>query len=120
MTVTPQQLASTLRARQRRLREEHAARARELRGKLDVAIAALGRQGRFTRAWLIGSLAAGTFGVDSDVDVVVEGSSPTDDDALGSALARALGVDVDVLRLEALPESFARRVLDEGVVLLGT
>lgn len=66
-------------------------------------------------AWLIGSLAWGGFGERSDVDVVVAGLSGAQASRLERVLLRSAGVPVDLLQLEALPESFRERVTSEGV-----
>ena len=66
------------------------------------------------RAWLIGSLAWGGFGAHSDVDLVladVDGSRAT---AIEVAVCKAVGVEVDLLMLQHLPQSFRERVEREG------
>ena len=64
-----------------------------------------------SRAWLIGSLAWGRFGPTSDADVVVEGVSAEDIDTLWGRLGADLPVELDLLRLEDLPQDFRERVL---------
>jgi predicted nucleotidyltransferase len=120
MTVRAKEAAETLALRAHRAREDEARRAAEV---CAVAVAVLRAallafpEGRTPRAWLIGSLAWGGFGVRSDVDVVVEGLAPRESTELELALVRRLGLPVDLLRFEELPESFRARVQREGVVV---
>jgi len=94
---------------------EYARRAAELRAALGPELrAALGARAG-CRAWLIGSLAHGTFGAASDVDLVVAGLEPEAAASLGLALADRLAARVDLLRLEELRPSFRDRVLAEGM-----
>lgn len=104
----------------RRAREEQAAwarRATEVRSGLHSEIEAAAAARSFRRAWLIGSLAWDYWGRDSDVDLVVEGMTDEASSAWQTQLTGALGVHVDVLRLETLPDSFRERVLRDGVSL---
>lgn len=71
------------------------------------------------RAWLIGSLAWGEFGVRSDVDLVFDGVDTHHLMEIESAVARAADAPVDVLRLGDLPASFQARVELEGLVIRG-
>lgn len=117
MVVTPEETARTL---VRRIRSEHEKwerRATELRAELDRAVTALLQPG--ARAWLIGTLAWGSFGPHSDVDIVVSGLGADAPARLFSELTGRLGVHVDVLVLEELAEPFRQRVLQEGVRLDG-
>jgi predicted nucleotidyltransferase len=103
------------RARQARAaREQHAA---EIRAKVESQVRAL--LPRDARAWLIGSLAWGGFGERSDVDLVLTGVQAADATAIADAVARAAGVEVDLLELEQLPAAFRDRVDREGVPLHG-
>jgi predicted nucleotidyltransferase len=71
------------------------------------------------RAWLIGSLAWGGFGAHSDVDLVladVDGPRAT---AIEIAVCKAVGVEVDLLILKDLPQSFRERVEREGMAIHG-
>lgn len=116
MTVHPSQLAAELVRREARRREGEARRAEELRQAVRAwASEHLGR-GDFGNAWLIGSLAWGTHGAGSDVDIVVEGLSG-EPGALWAELVRRLDCEVDLVRLEELPADFAARVLTEGLRL---
>ncbi len=119
MVTTPDQMAATLLGRHRRALEESRARAVAVRSAVERVISERGRAGEVRRAWLIGSLAHGTFGAGSDVDVVVEGLDPQQVGALYGALVDASRTEVDLLRLEELPPAFAARVLAEGVLLHG-
>ena len=115
MAVRPEELAATLVARYRAQHEEHARRAVRIRAALGPALRAelAGRSG--SHAWLMGSLAHGTFGAASDVDVVVEGVPAEAAAALWLALAERLDAPVDLLRLEDLAPAFRARVLAEGI-----
>ena len=95
-----------------------AARAHRVRGIVNAEVAALLRQGVACRAWLIGSLAWGQFGVRSDVDVVLEGLAIDCIGAVADRIAGRVQCEVDILRLEEIPESFRRRVLAEGVEIV--
>jgi predicted nucleotidyltransferase len=119
MAATPEDLANALVRRHRHAIELQHERAREVRRRIDEALREADRAGRFRRAFLIGSLAHGTFGVGSDVDVVVEGLASDDAGALYGALVAAAGTEVDLLRMEELPQSFRARVEQEGVLLYG-
>ena len=117
MVTTPEQLAATLVRRRKEALERDRARATDVRRRLETEISREG--GRFRRAFLIGSLARGSFGAASDVDVVVEGLDPGELGTLYGALVAALGVEVDLLRFEDLTPSFRARVEQEGVLLRG-
>jgi len=71
------------------------------------------------RAWLIGSLAWGGFGVRSDVDLVLNGVPAEVAVELERAVARAAKAPVDLLILETLPAAFRARVEREGLTLHG-
>ena len=115
MAVRPEELAATLVARYRARQAEHASRAERLRETLGPALRAE-LAGRWPcRAWLIGSLAHGSFGAASDVDLVVEGVPAEAAPALWLALEERLDAPVDLLRLEELAPSFRARVLGEGI-----
>ena len=117
LTVRPQELALALIERSRLERAGDLERGRRLVRQLREGIGALRARYAFDAAWLIGSLAWGGFGRRSDIDVVVRGAAPGRAGELWAALTDALGVPIDVLRLESLPEAFRRRVLAEGVRL---
>ena len=113
MAVGPADLAATLIARRRTARERDQVRAEEIRQRLREAARALRAAGAIDSAWLIGSLAWGAFGVRSDADVVVRGGGSS-----LATIAERLGVgtdvEVDVLRLEDLSESFGARAARRG------
>lgn len=117
VSVTPQQLAETIkrrvRARNAELREQADRLRVEVQRWADEKVAA----GTATRIWLIGSLATGLWGESSDVDVVVEGAPTAAEGRLWNELGERLGVEVDLLRIEDLPASFAESVRSTGVVL---
>jgi hypothetical protein len=117
MAVRPEELAATLVARYRARQTAHTRRADAIRAALGPALReGLAGRGR-CRAWLVGSLAHGTFGPASDVDVVVEGVTAEEAAALWLALGERLDAAVDLLRLEELPPAFRARVLAEGIPL---
>jgi uncharacterized protein len=115
MSVRPEELAAALVARNREQRATQARRADGIRAALSPALreALAGRVGY--RAWLMGSLAHGTFGAGSDVDIVVDGVTAEESTALWVALGERLDAPVDLLRLDDLPPSFRARVLAEGI-----
>jgi predicted nucleotidyltransferase len=118
MAVRPEELAANLVARYRAAQADHAFRAQRIRSVLGPALREelAGRaHGARCRAWLMGSLAHGTFGAASDVDIVVEGVPAEIAPELWLALERRLDAPVDLLRLEELPPAFRERVLAEGV-----
>ncbi|MBI3186099.1 MAG: nucleotidyltransferase domain-containing protein [Myxococcales bacterium] len=117
MAVTAAEMARALVERQRRKREAHAHRAAELRARLADWAASAVRAGIIRRAWLIGSLAWGSHGEGSDVDLVVEGLGVERETQTWVELCDLVQGSVDLLRIEELPESFARRAQAEGVPL---
>lgn len=78
-------------------------------------VAVLRRELRFGRAWLIGSIAWGGFGVRSDVDLVVEAADGNVVHEVAERLGEATGRAVDVLAFETLPASFQSRILADGL-----
>ncbi len=114
MTPVPRDLARALVARRRTARLRGEERAARLRERLRSVAPRLRREGGFESAWLVGSLAWGGFGERSDVDIVVRGADPSRLGALWVAFGDALETQVDLLRIEDLPDGFARRVLAEG------
>ena len=118
MSVEPADLARELVRRRKAERQAFEERARKVRLLVNAEVAALLKDGWARRAWLIGSLAWGRFGVRSDVDVVLEGLAADRIGAAASFLANRVGADVDILRFEDLPETFRRRVVTEGVELV--
>lgn len=116
--VTPAQLADTLIRHFRTEREAHEARAIQLRRDLGEWARAGKEAGLLRHAWVIGTLAWGGWGVGSDVDVVVEGLEPGRDAGLWTELTSRTQCAVDLLEIETLPEGFARRVRDRGLVLV--
>ncbi|HUP24743.1 MAG TPA: nucleotidyltransferase domain-containing protein [Thermoanaerobaculia bacterium] len=117
MTVTPHDLAETLRRRYRRLAVEEDQERARIHRVLVSAVEALDRELRGARLWLIGSLAHGGWGVRSDLDLVVQGLDRRRELALWRALSERLGVPVDLMRLEDLPATFQARVRAEGKLL---
>lgn len=69
---------------------------------------------------VFGSVAHGTVSDDSDLDILIDSTSETtlfDIGAIRSELRGLLGVDVDVLTRNALPDSFRHQVLLEAKVI---
>lgn len=116
VTVTPADLAATLRRRHREEIAREAAERDDVRRRLDESVSRLDLPPE-SRLWLIGSLPTDKWGVRSDVDLVVEGVDREQERLLWGRLSADLPVPVDLLRLEELPEGFRRRVLEEGVLL---
>ncbi len=96
---------------------EFRAKAENLRAEVQRWASERVSAGSVSRVWLIGSLATGVWGEASDVDVVVEGASSELEGRLWDELSRRLGVQVDLLRVEDLPTSFAASVRATGIVL---
>ncbi len=115
MPVSVEQMIATLRQRAAANEARHAARAAELRARIEVLAAAEDLRG--VELWLIGSLAWGGFGVRSDVDVVARGLPIERVCAIETAWIFALREQVEFLRFEELKPSFQERVLREGVLL---
>jgi predicted nucleotidyltransferase len=115
--ITPQETAATLRRRSAETRRQAEVRAAEARARALAAIRATLPPG--ARAWLIGSLAWGGFGVRSDIDVVLSGVTGPQATAVETAVCRAVGAEVDLLTLEHLPPSFRERIEHEGVAVHG-
>ena len=115
MQVRVEDAVRTLRERAAGARVRRERRAEALRARVQEIV----REGlpAGARAYLIGSLAWGGFGERSDVDLVVAGLSGGEVAHLERALATAVGVEVDLLRLEDIPASFRARVESEGVRL---
>ncbi|MHB1844372.1 MAG: nucleotidyltransferase family protein [Deltaproteobacteria bacterium] len=91
-------------------------RKRAVREKLPAAAALLRARGA-KRIWLIGSMVAGLFHDDSDVDLVTEGLPWEAWDPSWNDLVRLFQRGVDVLRLEELPEAFRKGVRERGAAL---
>ncbi len=117
MSVTPQEAAATLRQRSADARRVAESRAAELRDRTVALVRAqLPSDGR---AWLIGSLAWGGFGARSDIDLVLAGVDGRQATSIEIALCTALGLEVDLLTLDALPLSFRERIEREGLAIHG-
>ena len=115
MSVDPAALAATLLARHRAEDAEIRRRASGIRDRLQIAVVAAIEGGMIARAWLVGSLAWGGFGIRSDVDVVVEGVAAEQAAALWERLSDVIGSPIDLLRLESLTPEFRDRVLRYGI-----
>jgi predicted nucleotidyltransferase len=69
--------------------------------------------------WLFGSAIEGTFRMDSDIDLAVEGlPNPDLLDAMAEVESAAADIRVDLVRLESLPPHWQRRIRDRGRSLL--
>lgn len=115
--VRPEELARTLVRRHREERLANERRAATILAAAREELRAVIRGGRARRAWVIGSIVSGRFGIRSDLDVVLDGGDASADGELRADLEHHLGVPVDLLRLDDLPASFRERVLREGVAV---
>jgi predicted nucleotidyltransferase len=117
MEPSPAALADLMIERARRDLEARGRTVTELRAAVSQVLGEVLAAGTARRAWLIGSLASGDFGEGSDIDVVTEGLPRDGEYAVRRALEDATRRQVDLLRLEELPESFREAVLRDGVPL---
>ncbi len=115
MSVTPAELAATLLRRAAARRVEDADDEARCRREVLTLLPALRGELGFQRAWLIGTLAWGGFGVRSDIDVVLEAIDAEGAHAVAERIGDATGREVDVLVLDTLPPSFQERILKEGL-----
>lgn len=117
MGVTAAETALHLSALLERERERGAERAKRLVSRVEGARAVLLDSHGAHRAWLFGSLVAGSPTPHSDVDLAVEGLASS---AYFSALADLMQLfqgPVDLVRWEEAPQSLRERILSEGVEL---
>ena len=117
MPVTAREAAATLRQRSAEAHKRAEFQAAEARERVVAVVRGLLPTGG--RAWLIGSLAWGGFGVRSDVDLVLADVDGPQTTAIEIAVCKAVGVEVDLLMLQHLPRSFCERVEREGLAIHG-
>jgi predicted nucleotidyltransferase len=117
MPTSPHDMVVTLQQRSARAREAALKRAAEVRAQVVELVR--GQLPAGARAWLVGSLAWGSFGERSDVDLVLDGVSGPFGTAIEIAVTRATGVEVDLLPFRGLSPSFQSRVLQEGLAIHG-
>jgi predicted nucleotidyltransferase len=117
VSVTPAETVATLRQRSAEARRQAEIRASATREQTLAVVRALLPQE--ARAWLIGSLAWGGFGVRSDIDLVLSGVDGPRASEIETVLCEATGVAVDLLTFESLPWSFRERIEREGMALHG-
>jgi predicted nucleotidyltransferase len=117
MPVTAREAAATLRQRSAEAHKRAEFQAAEARERVVAVVRGLLPPGG--RAWLIGSLAWGGFGVRSDVDLVLADVDGPQTTAIEIAVCKAVGVEVDLLMLQHLPRSFCERVEREGLAIHG-
>lgn len=115
MSVTPAELAATLLRRAAARRVEDADDEERCRREVLTLLPALRRELGFRRAWLIGTLAWGGFGVRSDIDVVLEALDAEVAHVVAERLGHATGREVDVLVFDTLPPSFKDRIVKDGL-----
>lgn len=115
MSVLPADLARTLVRRASVRRDADESDRERCRRELALALPILRRELGFARAWLIGSLAWGGFGLRSDIDLVIEGAGTGALSTIAERIGEATRRTVDVLALETLPPSFRKRVLSDGI-----
>jgi predicted nucleotidyltransferase len=113
----PHDTVVTLLQRSARAREAALKRAGEVRAQVVALVR--GQLPAGAHAWLVGSLAWGGFGERSDVDLVLDGVSGPLATAIEIAVAKATGVEVDLLALRELSPSFQSRVKQEGFAIHG-
>lgn len=75
----------------------------------------LRRELGFGRAWLVGSLAWGSFGERAEIDVVIEAASVGIANAVAERIGDATGRPVDARAFETLSPTFQDRVLEDGL-----
>ena len=95
----------------RRRERERTLRARVALGAIAETLVRHGAR----RVILFGSLATGRFGLDSDIDVAVEGVAEIF--AAAAEAERVSGFTIDLLPLESAFDHVRRRVEREGVIL---
>jgi predicted nucleotidyltransferase len=115
--VEPGPYLASLRARDRQIREARRERAREVRERLPALVRELSEGFGVRRVVLFGSLLTGELYERSDIDLAVEGLSPDEYWRALDAACVALGVPVDLVRLEEAPTSLADRIAREGEAL---
>lgn len=93
-------------------------RAAALRAGAQAAAEALAREVGATRVALFGSLVRGAIHERSDVDLAVWGVPSPLEGAAADVAARACGAPVDIVFVERAPAPLARRIADDGVVLV--
>jgi predicted nucleotidyltransferase len=103
------------RARARRDRE----RRERLQAALPAVVRRLVREFGVTRVLLFGSLARGEAGLESDVDLLVEGLPAERLFEATAMLSRELDADVDLVLRAAARPAVLDRALSEGHVLHG-
>lgn len=118
MTVSPEETAAHVRARIAFERERDRASAEEAMLVAQRLATVLVRDHGARRVVLFGSLATGRFGPGSDIDLAVEGLAPGTVIDVGVALEPLAGrFQLDLVRLEALPDGFRARVERDGMTL---
>jgi len=113
MAVTVEQAREAWRARDGARRELAHQAAEQARSKLPGLVALLHARGA-SRVVLFGSLAEGRFGVDSDIDLAVQGMPSSALLGTPHDLTLHAGRRVDVVRLEEAPASLVARIAECG------
>ena len=117
MATTPATAARSLIARAERELQDRDRYFGRLRQRLPEAAAALRSEFGAGRVVLFGSVAWGGIHAHSDVDLAVDGVAEHVAGAAEARVAELVGQAVEVVRLEALPDDFAARVLRDGEAL---
>jgi predicted nucleotidyltransferase len=113
-STTPADTARHLRRVAERRRRRAELRSERLRGLLPEAAKVLRERYHATDVRLFGSLATGSFGERSDVDLAVSRLPRTRYFAALADLMELFGTPVDLVRLEEAPSSLRERIRAEG------
>jgi predicted nucleotidyltransferase len=111
--------AAGLRERAKAHTRREGERRERLRACLPAVVQRLVRDFGVTRVVLFGSLARGDAGLESDVDLLVEGLLAERLFEATAMLSRELGADVDLVPRPAARPAVLERALSEGQVLHG-
>ena len=118
MAVDPSETAAYVQGMLERRSRALAKRAAEARRIAETLAVLLVKEYGAKRVMLHGSLAHGSFHERSDIDLVVEGLSPTDLLDAGVALDdRAAPFNLDLISLERQPEGLRKRIEEHGIAL---
>ena len=109
----------TLRGRDRALEAERARRGAEVHARLPEVVRILVEEFGVKRVVLFGSLRSGSLHERSDLDLAVAGLNGGDYFRALDRVARAAGIDVDLVPFEEASASLRARIDSEGELLFG-